>query len=382
MPVLSRITIENFQCIEKVTVDLPDFGALVGANDSGKSSFLRAIGMIGRALGQSGENVLNGPDSLQEMARRDGSHRHTVVLEAHSRPDDKALSYVLKVPPAAPGLFEETVELEGQPTAAFRHMKLTLGTAQLGEGQFSPTILYAYPARFAAHLNATRPLASASILRLSPTTICADASHRSLNLDGSGLACVLAGFALTSRPTILAIENELRRLTEGRVASIATPDNGQGSYSLWFVMASGEQIPARFVSTGLLYLLYVLALVHSDNPPRIILIEEPENGVHPGRLKEMVALLRRLTQPEGTRPACQILMATHSPYLLDEFTPGEVLVFRRDGAGGWTTIRRPPLDLVKRGWGLHLGELWGSFGERGLIEGPTPAEAPTIQHDS
>jgi len=217
------------------------------------------------------------------------------------------------------------------------------------------------------------------MLRLSPDAVRRPSTGKDLQPDGGGLASVLANLALTARARLADIEGGLAQLTQGRVVGVATPDAGNGAYNLELVMASGVRVAASLVSTGVLYLLYVLTLVQSDSPPRIILMEEPENSVHPARLRELVELLRGLTVDRPGRPACQLLVATHSPYLLDACKPEEVLVFQREGPGGWTTIRRPPADIDKKSLGLLLGELWGSYGESGLIEGAPTRALPTAE---
>jgi predicted ATPase len=51
-------------------------------------------------------------------------------------------------------------------------------------------------------------------------------------------------------------------------------------------------------------------------------MEEPENGIYPGRLRRLIDLLRDVTRPdawiagEAARPAPQILITTHSPVFL------------------------------------------------------------------
>ena len=75
---------------------------------------------------------------------------------------------------------------------------------------------------------------------------------------------------------------------------------------------------------GVLF-LGLLALIHSPEPPKLLLIEEPEKGVYPKRLEEVIRLLRRLHEAPSVRAAPQIIMTTHSPYLLTSFRPDEVI---------------------------------------------------------
>ncbi len=76
--------------------------------------------------------------------------------------------------------------------------------------------------------------------------------------------------------------------------------------------------------------------MHLPTPPAVILIEEPENGIHPKRLQEIVRMLRTLVEQSGHT---QILMTSHSPYLLDEFQADEVTLCRKDEHGAIQTRR-------------------------------------------
>ncbi len=93
--------------------------------------------------------------------------------------------------------------------------------------------------------------------------------------------------------------------------------------------------------------------------PKVILIDEPELGLHPYAATLLAAMLREASVDS------QIIVATQSPLLLDHFEPEEVLVTdRQEGA---TTIRRLCAESLG-GWleDYSLGELWekNEFGGR------------------
>jgi len=101
-------------------------------------------------------------------------------------------------------------------------------------------------------------------------------------------------------------------------------------------------VPAALASVGVKLLLFVVSLVHHPSPPRIVLLEEPENGVHPRRLGEIMSLLHEVTQGKyGDHPA-QVILTTHSPYLLDhvDLETDQVLVFSRERDGSRTAQPR------------------------------------------
>ena len=116
----------------------------------------------------------------------------------------------------------------------------------------------------------------------------------------------------------------------------------------------------------------MLALIYTPEPPRLLLIEEPEKGVYPKRLEEVIRLIRRLQEAPSGRTAPQIIMTTHSPYLLSSFHPDEVtLMVRREGGSGPVEARplRDAPNIEERlGRGeFYLGELWYNLSEDELF---------------
>jgi AAA15 family ATPase/GTPase len=99
-----------------------------------------------------------------------------------------------------------------------------------------------------------------------------------------------------------------------------------------------------------------------------LLVEEPENGLHPGRLKEIIQVLRKVVQ---TQEDTQVVLTTHSPLLLDFVEPQEVRVFLRnkekDNDIEVYNLADVP-DIQERLHYLMLGELVYNEGEEELIK--------------
>ena len=84
----------------------------------------------------------------------------------------------------------------------------------------------------------------------------------------------------------------------------------------------------RLISEGTLRVLGLLAALSPMSGSTTIGYEEPENGVHPRRLRHIAELLKNAATAER-----QILINTHSPVLPTYFTDAELLVCRRIGPG-------------------------------------------------
>ena len=115
------------------------------------------------------------------------------------------------------------------------------------------------------------------------------------------------------------------------------------------------------VSDGFLRILAIATFLYLPNPPTLLALEEPENGVHPQLLREIISLIRSIAYRKKPYPT-QVFLTTHSPYVLDEFLDhlDEVYVLNRKGMDikpqKLSEIKK--IDLAKEIFSNSLGELW------------------------
>lgn len=88
------------------------------------------------------------------------------------------------------------------------------------------------------------------------------------------------------------------------------------------------KLPGWVLSTGTLRILALLALLRHPSPPPVIFIEEIENGLDPRTIDLLVNEIRAAVK----RGITQVVITTHSPYLLDLLSISQiVLVERKQG---------------------------------------------------
>ncbi len=87
-----------------------------------------------------------------------------------------------------------------------------------------------------------------------------------------------------------------------------------------------RQVPSWLVSDGTLRVLALTLLAYLPEQPRIYLIEEPENGIHPRAIEGVFQSLSSVY--DG-----QVLVATHSPLFLSLAEPAHILCFGRTASG-------------------------------------------------
>ena len=117
---------------------------------------------------------------------------------------------------------------------------------------------------------------------------------------------------------------------------------------------------AQQMSDGTLKLFAYLLLLEDPNPPPLICIGEPENGLYHKLLEILAAEFRARATGESNAP--QIFVTTHQPYFVDALAPEEVWVLEK-GKDGFATISRASDDPIVKAMadeGLPLGSLWYS----------------------
>jgi predicted ATPase len=140
--------------------------------------------------------------------------------------------------------------------------------------------------------------------------------------------------------------------------------DGKGLY--FEFAAGGEPIPARQVSDGVLLVLAYLTTMYLPQPPQLMLVEEPENGIHPGRLKDVLSILRELVSEQSQT---QIVLTTHSPYVVDLFQPDEVTLCQMEGDGSVSVRRLSESKTVRDQLDVFtLGEIWTAEGDEVLAQ--------------
>jgi predicted ATPase len=117
---------------------------------------------------------------------------------------------------------------------------------------------------------------------------------------------------------------------------------------------SGVRLPAASLSDGTLRFLTLAVLASDPSAEGLICIEEPENGIHPAKMAQMVTLLQDLAldpfeSPGVDNPFRQVIVATHSPVFVQLQNKNDLLFAveaRIKGPGGkpLRTLRCCPLD--------------------------------------
>jgi predicted ATPase len=153
---------------------------------------------------------------------------------------------------------------------------------------------------------------------------------RHIGLMGEELASFLNTLHALDERQFKTVEKALHTIIP-TVTGIDVGVNDFGEVELK-VLEGNTPIPVRVLSEGTLRILGLLALSGVKEPPALVGFEEPENGIHPRKIKMIADYLKRLSSTGDT----QLIITTHSPILLD-LIPTENLYDCRK-KGGHTEI--------------------------------------------
>jgi len=141
--------------------------------------------------------------------------------------------------------------------------------------------------------------------------------------DGSNLPSALARMQADDPLVLNDVSRDLANLVPGILNVEVEKDLPRNRYVIWAKTQDGRAFSSRVLSDGTLRLLALVTLKNDPQHRGVLCFEEPENGVHPFRLKNMVELLRELAtdfaDPEQAEaPLRQLLVNTHSPVLVSQ----------------------------------------------------------------
>lgn len=389
-PYLMRLKIENYKSLQNVELALSALNVLVGPNGAGKTNLLDVIAF----LGDSGREDLGpalaergGFDRVCFRGGRQRARRFTIEVEAavtknsNRRATDNYSLTVSAVGRARRGgdedvkfllreesfLFKRTagpgrrITIKGtdvliEDAAGERSSKLregSLGLASLPKlepdkgGDQVDALLGLFASFRVFDIDAKRA-------RLPAAT----ENPRRLANDASNLASFLYYLSI-EHPSIFAeLKRDARAFVPGLEDLTFDLIGGPTSATVLHLQERGLSSSTELAeaSFGSIRALALLALLYDPHPPKLTCIEEIDHGLHPHLLDRLVELLRRASR------TTQLLIATHSPSLVNRLRPEELIVCERDDSGA-STIPAVDPDVVRRmedeiNGELGLGELW------------------------
>lgn len=358
--VIVRLKVESFGCVKKVALPLTPLHALCGPNDSGKTTMLRSAWLVGKlaqiALGKAA------PVDLAPLLPHDVNVPFRMQAELASRLMFEVVS--------EKGAFVCNVHT-GERTKKQTVLRLAKGRARPSGNGPSVKELWLV----------LHQMADAMYLRLhadamrTPSALIPSGQPVRTQEDGRGLASVYDAILARGDGAYAELIARVRSV-HPLVKAIRVPARTASTKAFLVEMHDGALLQAEQLGDGLLHMLAFAALPYSDRPA-LLLVEEPERSLHPGALKAVMEILRALAE-DSARPV-QILVATHSPLVLNELRPHEVTLTSRDVRFGTriTPLTATP-EWESRGQSSLPGSLYLSIQQPPQLSGAQTIVTPPV----
>jgi predicted ATPase len=182
-----------------------------------------------------------------------------------------------------------------------------------------------------------------------------------LSTAGSNMPSVLRHIRSTSEASLTRILRTLSSITP-HIVSMKPSSLRSGKEFIEFVESTASRgVESWESSDGTLRALAILLALETHRPYSTVLIEEPEQNLHPWAVREVIEHVREVIDERHV----QVVMTTHSQQVLEQVYPEEVLVATRSDEQGteFRTLKEilPQSEIVMG----EVGDLW----VKGLLGG-------------
>lgn len=140
--------------------------------------------------------------------------------------------------------------------------------------------------------------------------------------NGKNLASALYRIKLQDEYNLTEISRKLNSFLPNFTEVNVYDDKGNRQYIIKLKGEDGKEFTSRVLSEGTLRLLALCIIEYDEKHTGLLCFEEPENGIHPFRIKTMAMMLKDLTTDfvNSEMPLRQAIVNTHSPVLVSEMS--------------------------------------------------------------
>lgn len=356
---VEKLRVVGWKSIKDATIELGSLNLLVGANGAGKSNLVGLVGLLGAIVEQR----------LQVAVRQSGGAaalvhfgpKTTAAMRVEFSLGANAYKATLAVADDDSMYFADETATYRYDDGRLFHVYLGAGHRESGlqaeakkqQGRIARWVLERLKGCRVFHFHDTTP--SAPVKRA-----CRVDDNADLRADAANLAAVLYRLLLTEEPAYRRIVAAIRDVAPFFDDFALRPDPlAPEMIKLeWRDRGSDASFGASSISDGTLRFICLATLLLQPSPPALLLIDEPELGLHPFAITKLAGML------DAAATRTQLLVATQSVTLMNQFDANLVLVVdRRDNASEFRRLSAE--ELASWTDEYSLGELW----EKNLIGG-------------
>mgnify|MGYP000887515959 FL=1 len=389
---INYLEIKGFKSIQNVELkDVSPFMVLAGANGTGKSNFVDALAFLSKVIDMGVSKAVSEFGSIENLIspkHKAGDISYKIEFEIEKQIYQYEIMIALKN--IASRVKEESLKILKSGEIIFDSDKIRneleakkesntsdnlIGAGLLGalggliwgamkdSDQIGQDIIngvttgiglklltdekYSSNDSFLRQNKELQGLKNVKIFRIDPFTIKNRRSTANnleeLNRDGSNIAAVLEKLEKNNELREQIIEWMSLIVPEMKKVSVKT-QNIDSSKGLFFEEDSGNRFPAHMVSDGTIYALCLLvAVLTRVKQPGITIIEEPERGLHPKAIGELIDFIR-----EHASTHHPIILTTHSESVVRSLELEELyFVSKSQGKTQIKDVRKSGVDKNK-----------------------------------
>ncbi len=377
MAMLRRVILNGFKSIKAMDLELRPLNVLIGASGAGKSNLVSFFKMLNEMMGGRLQQSIAGAGRAQSVLHYGPKTTPQMEAMLEFETDQGLNTYsqrLFHVAGDTLAFAEETLDFQRHGHQGARGAPLSLGPVHHETGigdeadrgnQTAGVFRHLLNCCRVFHFHDTSPTARAR-------AYCYVGNDRWLLPDAGNVAAMLYRFREKEPgPAYRRIVGTVRQIAPFLADFELEPTGPQNTEIIlnWKDKHSGDVFGPHQLSDGTLRFIALATLLLQPQAllPDVIVIDEPELGLHPAGLNLLGGMLRSVSHH------CQVVVATQSAALVDGFAPEDVIVVdRRDGASTFARLEAEPLKDWLQDY--TLGELWEKnvSGEGLLQKAPLP----------
>lgn len=347
---LDRIEIEGYKSVAACDLTLRPLNVLVGPNGAGKSNFISVFGLLGAMVNGSLQLAVGRAGGASTILH--GGPKQTPRLRLHTYFGVNQYDAAL-VPTANDELIFE------HETCYFMRSDETPWSTRIASGTRESSL------RDAATMSAVpwyclHAMESWRVFHFHDTSAQAGskqkqplADNNALRSDGSNVAPLLYRLREAHPDHYRRIVDSIRMVAPFFHDFTLRPDrlNADRIQLEWRQVGSDQYFNAHALSDGTLRFICLSTLLLQPEPPPVVVIDEPELGLHPYAITQLADMVRAASVQH------QLIVSTQSVTLLNQFDPADVIVTEQHH--GASTFQRPDWEALQV-WlrECAVGELW------------------------
>lgn len=356
---INKIQIENFKSIRKMELELRPINVLIGANGVGKSNFIGFFKLL--------KNIYN--ENLQGFVAEEGGADNILFCGTKV---SNFLNGNIQFNKKNGYYFQLLVNQEDRFYFKKEGTQFKMNWGQENwdnveisdNGYFESFLQKQSGGRYSWTINY---LASFEIFHFHDTSKTAKIKqkgntndNRFLREQGENLAAYLYFLQERHPKTLKKIEMMVRSVAPFFGSFNLAPDRINEDFIRleWNEKGIDKYFNATHLSDGTLRFIALATLLLQPKPPKVIIIDEPELGLHPFAINKLASLIKKASAQT------QIIISTQSVNLVNNFSPEDIItVDREDGQSVFK--RHETKDLTDWLENYTIGDLW----EKNVIGG-------------